>query len=84
MPAMTLWPPGAWPPERMTATFTGLPSPAPPALNFRSGMLLVDGKRAAIFSASANAASGAPFSTFTDAPERSAGGSFGAYSLRTC
>mmetsp|Transcript_28077 Transcript_28077/g.87486 ORF Transcript_28077/g.87486 Transcript_28077/m.87486 type:complete len:214 (-) Transcript_28077:65-706(-) len=55
MPAMTLCPPGAWPPESTTPTFTGArpsASPGAPGWNSTSGVPQVLGKRPLMASAS--------------------------------
>ena len=77
--AMTLCPPGACPPERITATLMGLAIFSPfPGAKVRSGILLVDGNFAVIFSVSAKAASFSPSVHATFAPALNAAGSFGA------
>ena len=66
---MTLWPPGAWPPERITPTLIAFPPFAlGSASKVSAGLPKVVLKISRIFSTSATAVVGAPSMTRTMAP----------------
>mmetsp|Transcript_25613 Transcript_25613/g.70418 ORF Transcript_25613/g.70418 Transcript_25613/m.70418 type:complete len:220 (-) Transcript_25613:158-817(-) len=77
MPAMTLWPPGACPPESTTPTFTGLwlasAAPSTSRSNSTAGVSYVCGKRPLIVSASLAEAGTASFLQALGQPSSTAG-----------